>query len=399
MENSSKIPFKFSLFPLLNCPSVPDEAFNLFHSVDRELYARLVHTLRRDPAESMQVMAFFIWLERQTRSNAKIVKTLLSVPPAVLDVVLEEAIRCLESTESEQGPIPGREIEHLPGLLNNREICLRYFFENREAVRDGVEVISNNVCARAFRDIVERASQANVAESSRTAERREQAVQPKSVARGPRSVVMMRPYVNVPAMPFPPPRPGTGGFIQMRQQPPPQGVARPMARPAIGIPVHVGAVEGYPVYDSAHRQMMASMEQLAIGNNFGGNREEIVTVDDDIRFGVDDDDVPPEERTIFLTFSKGYPISEDEVHAFFTRRFGNFIEEIIMQDVAEGEQVLYARMVCKTPEVIDRICGGNKAKYSINGKHVWARKYVKKQAAPPRASEASTSQQFFAQDE
>lgn len=29
--------------------------------------------------------------------------------------------------------------------------------------------------------------------------------------------------------------------------------------------------------------------------------------------------VPPDERTIFLTFSKGYPISENEVRDFFTR--------------------------------------------------------------------------------
>lgn len=29
--------------------------------------------------------------------------------------------------------------------------------------------------------------------------------------------------------------------------------------------------------------------------------------------------VPPDDRTIFLTFSKGYPISENEVKEFFTR--------------------------------------------------------------------------------
>lgn len=73
-----------------------------------------------------------------------------------------------------------------------------------------------------------------------------------------------------------------------------------------------------------------------------------------------------------------------------------------MQEVEEGEQVLYARMVCKMPDVIDTICAGNKAKYSINGKHVWARKYVKKQAtamALPRAREGSTSQQFSVREE
>lgn len=34
-------------------------------------------------------------------------------------------------------------------------------------------------------------------------------------------------------------------------------------------------------------------------------------------------EVPADERTIFLTFSKGYPISENEVRDFFTRSLRN----------------------------------------------------------------------------
>lgn len=33
----------------------------------------------------------------------------------------------------------------------------------------------------------------------------------------------------------------------------------------------------------------------------------------------EDDQLREEERTVFLTFSRGYPISEGEVHAYFTR--------------------------------------------------------------------------------
>lgn len=35
--------------------------------------------------------------------------------------------------------------------------------------------------------------------------------------------------------------------------------------------------------------------------------------------GGEERQVPPDDRTIFLTFSKGYPISENEVRDFFTR--------------------------------------------------------------------------------
>lgn len=55
-----------------------------------------------------------------------------------------------------------------------------------------------------------------------------------------------------------------------------------------------------------------------------------------------------------------------------------------MQEVEPEEQVLYARLVVCSASVIDIIVErGSKSKYSINGKHVWARKYVKKNPKSP----------------
>ncbi|KAJ8428981.1 hypothetical protein Cgig2_009789 [Carnegiea gigantea] len=45
--------------------------------------------------------------------------------------------------------------------------------------------------------------------------------------------------------------------------------------------------------------------------------------------------VPSSKRTIFLIFSKGYPISESELREFLTRSFGNIIEALYMQDVRD----------------------------------------------------------------
>ena len=39
----------------------------------------------------------------------------------------------------------------------------------------------------------------------------------------------------------------------------------------------------------------------------------------DVGHPVEAEEVSADERTIFLTFSKGYPISENEVREFFTR--------------------------------------------------------------------------------
>ncbi|MCE3216107.1 hypothetical protein HAX54_004926 [Datura stramonium] len=91
-----------------------------------------------------------------------------------------------------------------------------------------------------------------------------------------------------------------------------------------------------------------------------------------------ENEVPPDDRTVFLTFSKGYPITETEVRDFFTRKFGEDVEAVYMQEVTDDEQALYARLVTRTPSVLEAIVDGGKAKYNINGKHVWARKYVKK---------------------
>ncbi|XP_071922299.1 uncharacterized protein [Coffea arabica] len=98
----------------------------------------------------------------------------------------------------------------------------------------------------------------------------------------------------------------------------------------------------------------------------------------------ENDVVSPDERTIFLTFSKGYPISETEVREFFIRKFGDFIEAIQTQEVPPNEQILYARIVARSASALDAVVEGGRAKYTINGKHVWARKYVRKQKSPPR---------------
>ncbi|KAL0856834.1 hypothetical protein Bca101_061988 [Brassica carinata] len=76
--------------------------------------------------------------------------------------------------------------------------------------------------------------------------------------------------------------------------------------------------------------------------------------------------------TIILRFSRGYPVSGAELHAYFTRRFGEIIEVIYMGGAGGNGQTLYATMELNSasqfPETL--------TKYNINGKHVWARKFI-----------------------
>ncbi|CAA0829565.1 Unknown protein [Striga hermonthica] len=252
-----------SLFPMeTRPPQVSDEAFNLFHSIDRELFARLTHPLARDPAESVRVAAFFIWLEREFHDTS-LVSRLLSLPPALLNAAAAEAALCLRCAESDSFPLAAAgNVTLLPEILAGGGISLRLIHENRAAVLWAVAKIVSTVCVRAFADI----------------------------------------------LPSPPPPP-----------PPPPAV---LYRPHPNFPVVGGGLLPVPP--------------------------------------------PPPQAGVF-------PAAGD-----IMGMFGDFIEDLIMQEVCEDEQVLYARMVARSTAVIDGIVGGNKAKYVINGKHVWARKYVKK---------------------
>ncbi|CAK9328183.1 unnamed protein product [Citrullus colocynthis] len=94
--------------------------------------------------------------------------------------------------------------------------------------------------------------------------------------------------------------------------------------------------------------------------------------------------VPPEERAMFVTFSKGYPVHEWEVREFFNTNYGDCIENFQMQEVEPNEQALFARIVFKSPSTIHLILRGQpRMKFTINGKHIWARKFIPKQRPPP----------------
>lgn len=321
-----------SVFP---CPQITDEAFNLFHSIDRELYTRLITNLGRDPAESVQVMAFWMWLEREA-NDMNLIKRMLTLPPALVNELADETGTCLKSVESDVFLYGnGNEITLLPSLLSSPVVSLRFFHDNRIAVLRGVSKIVNTVCSRAFGDILQRAwrEQAaaihkvaadggfpvqfmgngairEVGESSREAEKR---VEGGGGVVGPPPILQMlyNPHhLNVPYVPLP-----TG------MQPPPLNVVSPgvhrapppLVADGLGFPFQMLAAP----YDLvAQRQMLSNeLGEMLTRNLSINHREETANA----VVGNEGEEVQPDDRTIFLTFSKGYPITEDEVREFFTR--------------------------------------------------------------------------------
>ncbi|XP_068339099.1 uncharacterized protein [Pyrus communis] len=100
-----------------------------------------------------------------------------------------------------------------------------------------------------------------------------------------------------------------------------------------------------------------------------------------------DDDVPDQyqpsvdnnDRTLFLTFSKGHPVSKEELKSYLNWKFGDCIESIFMKKpVHPSEQSLFAQVVAKSASdatrILDKPDHEGKVKFSVNGKDVKARR-------------------------
>lgn len=78
---------------------------------------------------------------------------------------------------------------------------------------------------------------------------------------------------------------------------------------------------------------------------------------------------------------------------FTNRRYGDIVEELYMQEVVPPDQPLYARVVIRSNAVhmVDYLLeSSNKVKLSINGKHAWARKYLRKGNKSPKEKSSLT---------
>jgi hypothetical protein len=89
------------------------------------------------------------------------------------------------------------------------------------------------------------------------------------------------------------------------------------------------------------------------------------------------DNLKDGDKTLFLTFSKGFPVTREEVRYFFTINYGdNCIMDIRMGRRSSNGQVLHATMVVNNLEILDKILNGRRvAKFNFNRKHIWARKF------------------------
>lgn len=326
------------LYPSNNPSSsivVTRDEFNAFHTIDRTLFSRLVFHLNRDVDQSFLAMCFLLLLE-QSGYARDVIAYLVSLPDAFVDAVANEIGVCINllynlDFASTFFAASNDDNSIIPLLLSmtGGKLTLRLINQDREIFRVGVSKNWTDVGTRAFTDLCERAHMIN--REKLLALEREKFIEDMKRLRlslqqeNPNRLSVQQVKIASP----PPPRPVEDETNKIHKE----------------------------------KEMMEAKEK------------EVVMAADD--------------RTVFLTFSKGYPISEAEVRVYFTRRFGEVIEAVEMQEVEANEQPLFAKMVLKLQcaSMMDQIVSArSRNKFTIDGKHVWARKYVRKIPYPASSS-------------
>ncbi|KAG0452950.1 hypothetical protein HPP92_025614 [Vanilla planifolia] len=89
-----------------------------------------------------------------------------------------------------------------------------------------------------------------------------------------------------------------------------------------------------------------------------------------------------DQRSMFITFSRGYPLTREDIKDFFNTRFGPCVEMVMIERAPAGAAPMYGRVVFTNASMIAPVLNGQRtAKFMINGRHLWARMYVPRTSA------------------
>ncbi|KAF6146756.1 hypothetical protein GIB67_004933 [Kingdonia uniflora] len=93
------------------------------------------------------------------------------------------------------------------------------------------------------------------------------------------------------------------------------------------------------------------------------------------------DQIPDEEndRTLFLTFSRGYPITREQIVGFFISKWGEVVERLIFGNPLREKESLCACLLLTSKSAIATILGRqHTAEFYVNGRCLRARRSLTK---------------------
>ncbi|KAH9721166.1 hypothetical protein KPL70_006319 [Citrus sinensis] len=76
---------------------------------------------------------------------------------------------------------------------------------------------------------------------------------------------------------------------------------------------------------------------------------------------------PEDVRTMFLTFSRGHPLTREEIINFFISKWGDVVQDVFIERTRPGQDPQFGRIVFTTSTVIPRVLNGqSRAKFLVN---------------------------------
>ncbi|CAN0877590.1 hypothetical protein LINGRAHAP2_LOCUS11976 [Linum grandiflorum] len=293
----------------MDSPSITQEQLQMFHSIDREVFSRMVINLLRDQGESMIVIAAWLWLEQVGYPNIIVLMACLS--DAVIEILSHEMALALDSLKYSNAELA----TFMPATstIMSKNITAEVFHRQRFTAIAGIKNFLNTVCARVFADI-------------------------------------LQPICRVAN--------ATGEL----------GTAQ-LVIPHFPHPLFGGVNIVPPIYRPRYQQGRNGIDAFVPA---GGAWRWRLT-----------DNATEDDKTLFLTFSRGFPVTRDEVIELFNRRYGegSVVEVMMQENVTPGgdQQPLFARVILRSVAMVDQVLAGDRiAKFRINGKHIWARKYERR---------------------
>ncbi|TXG62151.1 hypothetical protein EZV62_013514 [Acer yangbiense] len=286
-------------------PMISSNDLNSYYKIDRYIFSQLVTVFMRDPAESMMVIALWLWLEQEGYPN--IISKMISWPRFFLEILFSEAVSALKFLETNQPPVSSEEGGmNFTSQVMERDISLQLFHEKRLDAIDGIKKVLNSVCAKIFTDIL---------------------VNHLKVTPISEAEIRFNQHIQVTGFPH-----EQFGNIEI-------------------------VWKGFTDY-------AISAEELPW--SFPGPENNTFSEEEN-------------NRTLFLTFSRGCPMKETEVREIFSGLFGrDSVVDVHIQENVSGNnaQPLFARLVFRSATTVDGILNGRIiTRFHFRGRYFWGRKY------------------------
>lgn len=267
-------------------PNIPMAAILSYHSEERQLYARMVLTLNMDANRSMEVIAFWLWLEE--KGHTDVIHRVNAFDDQILQVIA----------------ILGQTFVDAIRLDLQQNHPSRQF---REEAAHGIIYYLNHVCLKVLGDIRKQAE-----DKENHLDQMEMLVRMMSqtsldnymiVHQG--TSIKGRPHNVLPYVPHG--EGSSGGAVERRLGTIPS-ITEVERQVLSGYPFNLHKIEGTRPFQEYY--CGADLDPVTTRGNDQHQQHSLSHVQENL---------PREERTLFVTFSNGYPLTEAELYYFFMR--------------------------------------------------------------------------------